>query len=264
MKIDVLQIGGADGKVKIRTLRPDAPWEWLAAGWRDLWSAPTIGLCYGLVFSLIGLAIFVGLFTLEMTALVVALAAGFMLLGPMLAVGLYEASRRLETGEPVTFASTALVSTRSPVQLAFIGIVLMGALLIWIRVATLLFALFFGVSGWPPLEEFVTTLLFTWQGLALLVTGTVVGGAIAFAIFAVAAISVPMLMSREVDAVTAILTSVQAVLQNFLPMLLWAWLIAILTAFGLATGLLGLIVTFPLIGHATWHAYRGLVEPAES
>jgi len=73
-----------------------------------------------------------------------------------------------------------------------------------------------------------------------------------------------MLMSREVDAVTAILTSVQAVLQNFVPMLLWAWLIAILTAFGLITGLLGLIVTFPLIGHATWHAYRGLVEPAES
>jgi uncharacterized membrane protein len=264
MKIDVLQVGGADAKVKVRTLRPDAPWGWLAAGWRDLWAAPSIGLVYGLVFSLIGLVIFAGLFSLEMTALVIALAAGFMLVGPMLAVGLYEVSRRLETGEPVSLAAAAVVSTRSPVQLAFMGVILMGALLIWVRVATLLFALFFGTTGWPPLEDFVPTLLFSWQGLSLLVTGTVIGGTIAFAIFAVSAISIPMLMSREVDAITAVLTSVQAVVQNFVPMVLWAWLIALLTACGLVTGLLGLIVTFPLIGHATWHAYRALVETEES
>ena len=117
---------------------------------------------------------------------------------------------------------------------------------------------------WPPMAEFVPTLLFSWNGLALLVIGTAVGAAIAFAIFAISAISVPMLMTEDVDAVTAILTSVQSVIQNFGPMLLWAWLIAILTAFGLVTGFVGLIITFPLIGHATWHAYRALVEIKEA
>ena len=260
MKLDALKLGSAAITPTIREVRLDDPWAWLAAGWRDLWKHPSISLGYGLIFAAIGLLLSLGLLVLEISSLVLTIAAGFMLLAPMLAVGLYEYSRRLETGEPITFGNIAMVSTRSPAQLAFLGVVLMGVFLIWIRVATLLFALFFGSSPWPPIAEFVPTLLFSWNGLTLLVLGSVIGAGIAFVIFAISAVSVPMLMSEDVDAVTAILTSIQAVLANFGPMFLWAWLIAILTAFGLVTGFVGLIVTFPLIGHATWHAYKALVE----
>jgi uncharacterized membrane protein len=252
----------SDGRARtarVRRVSREAPWEWLAAGWRDLWRAPAVGLGYGLAVALAGALLTAGLFFLDSLPLVLPLAAGFMLAGPMLAVGLYETSRRLAAGEPIRAASVLLVRTASPGQLGFIGALLMLFMLAWARIATLLFALFFGTSGYPPIEEWVSLLLFSAEGLGFLVVGTAAGGALALAAFAVSAVSVPMLMAREVDAVTAILTSLQAVRENPAPMLLWAWLIALLIAFGLATLYVGLIVTFPLVGHATWHAYRALL-----
>ena len=244
---------------QVNTVGLDEPWAWLAAGWRDLWRRPVFSLGYGLAVTVISWLLVAGMFQLHMTSVVLVLAAGFLLLGPLLAVGLYELSRRLEQGEPITWNEVALVSTRSPVQLAFLGVALVLAYLVWVRIATLLFALFFGLEPFPPIDQFVPTLLFTWKGLSMLVVGSVAGGVIAFGVFAISAISVPLLMDQDRDVITAIITSIRAVLHNLKPMLLWAWLIAILTAVGLATGLLGLIVTFPLIGHATWHAYRSLV-----
>ena len=250
----------SDGQdLNIARLRMDAPWAWLAAGWRDLWKAPGVSLAYGFLCAAISVLLAFALFRLELTSLILALAAGFLLVAPLLAVGLYEASRRHETGEPVTLKSVFFVSTKSPVQLAFLGMMMMIALLVWIRVATLLFALFFGVGQLPTLEAFVDDLFFTWRGWGMLVVGTAIGGAIAFTIFAASAVSVPMLLERRMDAMTAILISFSVVKDNLAAMVLWAVLIAMLTAFGIVTLFVGSIVTFPLVGHATWHAYRAVM-----
>jgi uncharacterized membrane protein len=122
--------------------------------------------------------------------------------------------------------------------------------------------LFMGTRGLPPPTEFVPTLLFTPHGLGLLIVGTLVGGTLAIIVFAISAISVPLMMTHRVDAVTAMAASVEAVVANPKPMALWAVLIAAAMSLGLATLSLGLIVVFPLIGHATWHAYRSLVKEA--
>ena len=249
--------------LNIRRLKPDAPWAWLAAGASDMRQRPAISLLYGLVFSLVSFVIIYGALALTWGAAVLVLAAGFMLIGPMMAVGLYEASRRLETGQPVGLTDVLFVSTRAPVQLAFVGIILMLALLAWVRIATLLFALFFGGSGFPPLGEFIPMLLFTLPGIGLLVTGSLVGGALALLVFSISVVSVPLLLDRDVDAVTAMLASVEAVRRNPLPMLIWGWLIAFMMAIGIGTLLVGFVLAFPLVGHASWHAYRQVIEPEQ-
>jgi uncharacterized membrane protein len=245
----------------VRRLELDRPWAWLAAGWDDIRRAPAVSLTYGALFTAISFLITVGVFLAGLEYLLFPLAASFMLVGPLLAVGLYETSRRLETGAPVSLGRALFVATRSPMGLAFLGVALMALLLIWMRAATLLLALFLGPMVFPPLTEVIPTLLLTTQGVALLVVGTGCGAILAALVFAISVVSVPLLMERDVDVVSAVIVSLQAVARNPKPMLRWAWLIAILTAFGIATCYIGLIVTFPLVGHATWHAYRETVGP---
>lgn len=245
---------------RIRQVTLEQPWSWLAAGWRDLWRAPHISLAYGALFAAISIALTAGLFATGVEYLLPPLAAGFMLLGPMLAVGLYETSRRLHAGEPATLRDALFVVTRSPAQLAFIGIVLALFLLAWMRIASLLFALFMGTLGFPPLADILPLLFFTPEGLGLLAVGSVVGAVLAAAVFAISVVSVPMLMVRDVDAVTAMILSVRAARKNAAVLVLWAWLIAIFTGVGLVTFFVGLTLTFPLVGHASWHAYRDLIE----
>ena len=237
----------------------DAPWRWMAAGWRDLWRNPVLSLGYGAVFVAAGLAVTYGLWRIGMSALILPVAACFALFGPLLAVGLYEMSRRYETGEPIRLKDIVFVKTAAPSQLMLVSFFLMFAMLVWIRIATLLFALF--VQGPPPsLTELASFVLTDPSGLAMIFVGTAVGAVIAFVIFAISAVSIPMLMHRDVDAVTAIITSVDAVRKRPGPMLLWAWLIAITVAVGSALALVGLVVAFPLLGHATWRAYREIVD----
>ena len=243
----------------VRRLEIDRPWAWLAAGWRDLARAPGVSLTYGAIFTAASFLITAGVFLVGLEYLLLPLAAGFMLVGPMLAVGLYETSRRLETGEPVSLGSALFVATRSPMRLAFLGITLMALLLVWMRAATLLLALFLGPTAFPPLAEAVPTLLLTANGVALLVVGTLCGAVLAALVFAISVVSVPLLMERDIDFASAVFTSLLAVARNPKPMLIWAWLVALLAGIGLATCYLGLIVTFPLLGHATWHAYRETV-----
>ncbi len=241
-QIPVTPSSGAAG-LPVRNLPFDAPWEWLADGWRDLWRVWPISLAYGAVFAMVALALLIGLFMQGGQAIIFTLAAGFLLLGPILAVGLYEASRRLAAAEPVSFTAVAL----------------MLLFLFWVKFAMLLFALFFGQATFPPLTELPATLLLTSHGLGLLVVGTAIGAGLAIVAFTLSAVSVPLLMDQRTDFFTAIATSIKAVTQNPKAMLLWAGLVAGLTALGMVTLFVGLVIAFPLIGHATWHAYRAIV-----
>jgi uncharacterized membrane protein len=238
----------------------DAPWSWLAAGWRDLCRAPRISLAYGTVFAVLSMALTLGLLATGLQSLVLALAGGFLLIGPAAAVGLYETSRCLECNQPVAFGDILATAGRAPGQLGFFGAILAFLFIVWLQLAMLLFMAFLGSSGLPPPSEFVPTLLFTPHGLGLLVAGTAVGGTLAAVAFAISVISVPLLLTRRVDAVSAIGASLSAVMLNPKPMALWAALIAGFMILGIATLYVGLIIIFPLIGHATWHAYRDLVR----
>jgi uncharacterized membrane protein len=238
----------------------DAPWNWLAAGWRDVWAAPRISLAYGVLFALLSVSLMLGLLVTGLPSLVLVLAGGFLLVGPVAAVGLYEASRRLEAGQSVDFGEVVRAGLNAPGQLGFFGAILAFLYFVWLQLAFLLFMLFLGSRGLPPPSEFLPTLLFTLNGLGLLVVGAVVGGILATVAFAISVISVPLLLTRRADAVTAIAASLATVVLNPKPMALWAALIAGFMVLGVATLSVGLIFAFPLIGHATWHAYRELVR----
>lgn len=254
----------APGSILVRTGVPfDAPWLWLGAGWRDLRAVPAISLAYGAAFASVALLLLAGLLTMGWQSIVLVLAGGFLLVGPMLAVGLYELSRRLEAGEPIDAREAIFVGVRSPGQLAILGVLLMIAYLAWVEIAFVLLMLFLGGGGLPPPEAFVPTLLFTPRGIGLLVAGCAVGGVLAVIVFTATAVSVPLLMTRDIDVVTAVATSCRAVLANPKPMLLWAALIAAMIGVGIVTLFVGLIVAFPLIGHATWHAFRHVIHVEE-
>jgi uncharacterized membrane protein len=243
---------------EIRRIAFDAPWEWLAAGWRDLWSAPLISLAYGAVFAALAYGLVASLLQTDTLPLILPLAGGFLLMGPLLAVGLYEVSRKRERGESVSLSDVLHAGKGSRGQLALFGLMLLLINFIWMLVAFLLFMLFFGPATFPPMEEFIPTLLFSHHGLGLLVAGTAAGAVLAALTYAISVISVPMLLDYKIDVVTAAIASARSVLMNLPAMLLWAALILVLSAAGIAALFAGLVVTFPLIGYATWHGYREL------
>ncbi len=254
----------ADGRPeavpRVRKIDLDRPWAWLAAGWRDLREAPGVCLSYGLLFAASGALLTALIWFYDVFYLVLPLTAGFMLMGPILAVGLYEVSRRLESGEKVALGEALSAWRRNVTQIGLMGVALMLFLLAWIRLATIIFAMFF--SSNPPRPEtalFIEDVFLSVESLPFLVVGTSVGGILAALVFAISAVSIPLLLDRQVNVITAITTSLSAVQQNFWTMALWAWLIVIFIGVGLATAYVGLMVTVPLIGLATWHAYRDCV-----
>ena len=260
----------ANGDVRLPDLAPlgfavrrvplDAPFEWLARGWRDVCTAPSVSVAYGALFTFIGWVLVFGLSLIDAVSAIPVLAGGFVVLGPLLAAGLYETSRRLEEGEKITFRKVLDLGSVTYGRLAFFGIVLFFAFVVWILLAFLLLMLFLGGAAAPPPEELVHILLFTNAGLGLLFAGTLTGAVLAAIVFSVSTVAVPLLLAKDIDAVTAMVTSVRAVSLNIGPMLLWAALIAGFMAQGIVTLFVGLIVAFPLLGHATWHAFRALVD----
>jgi len=244
----------------IRRVEIDRPWTWLAKGWNDLLAAPRISLLYGALIAAASIVLAGTLLLVDLPYLLLPMAAGFFLVAPLIAVGLYETSRRLETGEPVSLAAALGALKRNRAQLANLGIALMLIHLIWVRAASLIFALFFNTAH-PTWGRIIDTVFFSPESLPFLATGCAVGFVFAVVAFAIGAVSIPMLLDRDVNVFTAIVTSISAVRLNWQAMALWAALIVVFTAVGMATFFIGLIVVMPLIGHATWHAYRDMVLP---
>jgi uncharacterized membrane protein len=245
--------------IRIYRIDLEAPWRWLQAGWSDIERIPRISLAYGAAFTALALMLLFGLSYSGLQSLILPLAGGFLLLGPVFAVGLYESSRRLAADEPVSLDALCNASAQALGQLALFGLLLVLIFLAWVELAFLLFMLFYGGQPLPPLQEFVPSLLFTGKGLGLLIIGSIVGAVMAALVFTISVVSVPMLMFRKVGVATAVIASVQAVRLNYQTAALWAVLIVGLMVLGVATSFVGIVIAFPLVGHATWHAYRDIV-----
>jgi uncharacterized membrane protein len=241
-----------------RHLPTGAAFAWLRAGWRDLTVRPALSLLYGLAVFLASLAVVGGMFLLGWDHILFPALAGFMVVGPVLAVGLYEKSRRIAAGEPVTLSRMIFVEARSGGQILFIGAILCLLMLLWMRAAVIIYALFFGVRPFPGLDHIVGMLFTTPIGWSMLVVGTLVGGLFAAFSFAISAFSIPMLLNERLDAFTAMGTSMALVWNNLPAMLIWGAIVLGLVVASLVPGMLGLIVAFPLLGHATWHAYKAI------
>ena len=246
---------------KVRVVSMDQPWEWLGAGWKDLWRAPAASISYGLLFVIMGYLV---IYTAEARfQYVLALTTGFLLVGPFLSMGLYDISRRLEAGEPATFEHALTAWRRNAPSILLFGLLVGLFMIVWVRLSAVLFGVAVGGGGDLTLEATAASLFFSGSGLAFLAIFALVGAVIAAIVFSISVVSIPMLLDRKIDFITAVLTSLSAVRANPTPMALWAALIAIFTGIGLVTFYLGLIITLPLIGHATWHAYRDLVEDGD-
>jgi uncharacterized membrane protein len=186
--------------------------------------------------------------------------SGFFLVAPLLGAGLYETSRRREQGEPVSLSIAFLAFRRNAPQLTLMGALLLIINLFWVRMAGLLFMVFFGLGFAPSIEQLPMALLRSEQLLPFLVVGTGVGFVLACIAFAVSAVSIPMIVDRDISAIEAVVISIRATLDNWRAMAFWAGLIVVFTAMALVPFFLGLALVLPLIGHATWHAYRDLVR----
>jgi uncharacterized membrane protein len=258
---DTIPVSGGSGAV-IRRVGADRPWAWLADGWRDLQRAPSVSLIYGVVFSAAGVVLTGTIWLIDTFYLVLPLGAGFLLLGPILSVGLYDVSRRLGAGEAVSLGQALTAWRKNEAQIALLGLALVLFLMAWMLLAMIIFALFFS-DRLPDPGNFISEVFFSLESIPFLIVGTGAGAILAALVFAISAVSIPMLLDRDVDVLTAVVTSLTAVRHNAGAMAVWAGLIALFIGAGLVTAYLGLIVTLPLIGHATWHAYRDLVGFSE-
>jgi len=237
----------------------EQPWTWLLRGWRDFNQARSVSLTFGIIIAIISALMIAGMWQRDLLPYIFPAAAGFVFLAPLLGVAFYEISRRLEVGEPIHFWSIAFCWRRYPGQIFTMGLILMFLHLIWERLALLIYALSFGdqPADW---DNFIQAIFLTTRGLPFLLVGTITGGILAAITFAISVVALPMLIDRDCGVAHAMATSILATIVNWRVLIGWAALITLFTAAGLATLCLGLAITMPLIGHASWHAYRDLVE----
>lgn len=244
--------------LKLADLKPSDPFHWLQLGWADFKRCPRIGLFYGMCFFAMGHAL-LAVFQ-SAPAYVLALSAGFLLMGPFLCLGLYDASKAMQTHShrPSLRASLLAWQPTKGTMAIFAGVLLILEML-WGRASLVVFAVSFNTM---PEKANILAMLLDPENIGFLITYAVVGGVFAGLIFVTSVISIPMIMDRQVDAISAGLTSIRASLQNPGVMLLWGALIAVLVGLAMLPAFLGLFVIGPVIGHATWHAYRHIVPAA--
>jgi uncharacterized membrane protein len=233
------------------------PLTWLRMGWEDLRGNPVASMTYGVLFALVG-GLILSLAD-DMPYLFTAAVSGLFLIGPIAAAGLYEIARREEQGEVIGFAESLRGLRGHSDQLLFFGVFLAVVLLSWERLSAILFALF-GQAETAVISSFFRDIFLSGAHLDFVMAYVVFGGVLAAVVFAMSVIAIPMLMHRDTDVVTAMMTSVRTVATNPSAMFVWAALIVGLIAIGFATLMIGMVVVLPVLGYASWHAYRDLVE----
>lgn len=228
-----------------------APWRWLQLGWRDLRAAPMLSLLFGGVIALVSVAVSALAWSLGRFALLAALLSGFVFIAPLLAVGLYSVSRELEAGRRPALRHSFALARRVLGQAGVFALAQLVILLLWSRAGMMVNVFFPAESG--DLQSL----------LEFLLIGSAVGSVFVSLTFASAVLSLPMIADRDVDMVTACISSVNAVLRNKAVMALWAALIALLTAIGFLTAFLGLVIIMPVLAYAAWHSYRETLDASE-
>lgn len=228
----------------------------LAGGWRDFTAAPLFGLFFASVYVAGGWLIVWALTVKGQMWWTLPAAAGFPILGPFIACGLYEVSRRREAGQSLSWRGVlGVILGQKDRQIPSIAVVVVVFFLFWNFLAHMIFALFLGLSTMTNISTSLDVFL-TPNGMLMLAVGTVVGAVFAGVLFALTVVSLPLLLDRDIDFVTAMITSVSVVLNNPGVMLAWGATIAVLLFAGMALWFLGLFVVLPVLGHATWHLYR--------
>ena len=242
---------------RLRDLKPGAPFGWLARGLSDLKWCPIPSLFYGFCFAGMGLLVtFVFEHAYEYT---MAVTSGFLLLGPFLAMGLYEISRRRELGQSCALGPSTIVWRRNAGNIGIFAVVLGVLFLVWARASLVIFALFYTTEV-PNLTGFLSQIV-KLENIEFLAVYFGVGLVFAAIAFGVSVVSIPLMLDRNQDAITSMLASIGCLFRNPGTLLLWAIIIVAMTLIGFVTFHLGLVFLMPLVGHATWHAYRDLVEP---
>ncbi|MEM9757191.1 MAG: DUF2189 domain-containing protein [Pseudomonadota bacterium] len=247
-----------------RQMSPDDVIYALKAGLRDFRRDPALGLFFGFFYAIGGFGIVMLLFVMEWAWLAVPLAVGFPLIGPFAAVGLYEISRRIEASESWTASDIiGVMWQQTDRQMSLMAWVVIVFFLFWTFFAHMLFALFIGPSFYTNI---LTSYAFLLQpeGLMLLLVGTLFGAVFAAVLFSLTVVSLPLLLEKELDFVTAMITSVSVVRDNPKVMARWALVVAALTFAAMLPAFLGLIIVFPVLGHATWHIYRRALNDPEA
>ncbi len=240
----------------IRTVSIGRPLHWLKLAWADLTSCPGASLFYGFCFVAGG-----GLMIAALgwaPEYIAAVTSGFLIGGPFLAIGLYEISRRREQQLPCSLVATLTPWKRNASNLAIFAAILLVIFLVWARASLVVFALFY--SGQLPTMATFLRYVVSTDHIDFLLAYFAIGGIFALLAFAISVVSIPLMLDRGHDAITAAIVSVRALLANIPAMFVWTALIALLGGLGLVTFLVGILITGPLLGHATWHAYRDLVE----
>jgi uncharacterized membrane protein len=235
-----------------------APLHWLAQGWRDVIRAPLATLSYGVIVALLSFAIWRALIESDLAFWALSLSCGFVFIAPLLAMGLYEAGRRLDEGEKPRLAHVLFVRGAVRTDVFYLGLALLLIYLLWGRVAQIVY----GLSTYrlhTTVEDFVAFSTQTPEGQTMLITGAIVGGVMAFFTFALSVVATPMLLDQRTNVFEALFTSIRSVSKNFAPMFLWAALITLLLLASAATSWLALAVVFPWLGLASWRAYRDVV-----
>ena len=246
----------------VRTITPRDLRVALHKGFDDFWAMPTHVIFLSLIYPIIGLLLAFATLNYNLLPILYPLAAGFALLGPVAALGLYELSRRRELGRDTTWVHAFdVIHSPSLPAIGALGMLLLLLFVVWVTAADQIYTAFFGAFAPATWSAFTDNVLSTDAGRKLIVVGNLTGLGFAIAALMLSVVSFPLLLDRHVSVSTAILTSVRAVLHNPLTMCLWGLIVAVSLFVGALPALLGLAIVFPILGHASWHLYRAVVVP---